>query len=304
MTSDGGVRLALEALQSDGAALTAAADAAEEALGVQRGALDLLVEGWRSDAGAGAVDFVARNCAAAADIVTALRGAAVVLGSLSENLGILADAEDEAPLPDDVNGDWYPPLDPSDSIDPSDPIDSRDPSDPRDPSDSIYPMDPRDRAVGAAYGDASNRLGELPMSQFEAPMPPPAVPPGVPALPNLGGALTGLIAQIAEALGSYSELDSEPEPETEPEPDPEPEPEPEPEPDPTPDPEPEPDPEPTPEPEPEPEPTPEPEPEPEPTPEPAPAADPGNAPAPLAAESADTETPCEIAADELPQIGG
>ena len=280
MTSAGGVRLALEALQSDGAALTAAADAAEEALGVQRGALDLLVEGWRSDAGAGAVDFLARNCAAAADIVTALRGAAVVLGSLSENLGILADAADEAPLPDDVNGDWYPPSDPMD------------------------PMDPMDRAVGAAYGDASNRLGELPMSRFEAPIPPPAVPPGVPALPNLGGALTGLIAQIAEALGSYSELDSEldAEPEPEPEPEPDPEPEPEPEPDPTPDPEPEPDPEPTPEPEPEPEPTL--EPEPEPTPEPAPAADPGNAPAPLAAESADTDTPCEIAADELPQIGG
>ncbi len=186
MTPDSGVRLALEALQSDGAALTAAANAAEEALGVQRGALDVLVEGWRSDAGTGALDFVAQNCAAAAEIVTALRGAAVVLGSLSENLGILADAKAEAPLsdellsdeplPDQVNGDWYPPMDPMiDRIDP----------------DGMNP------AVGAAYGDASTRLGELPMSRFEAPMPPPAVPSGVPALPNLGGALTGLIAQIA-----------------------------------------------------------------------------------------------------------
>jgi hypothetical protein len=136
MTSAVGVRLALEALQSDGAALTAAADAAEEALGVQRGALDLLVEGWRSDAGAGAVDFVARNCAAAADIVTALRSAAVVLGSLSENLGILADAEDEAPLPDDVNGDWYPPSDP---MDPSDPRDPRDPRVARHPGRQTKP---------------------------------------------------------------------------------------------------------------------------------------------------------------------
>ena len=105
MTPDSGVRLALEALQSDGAALTAAANAAEEALGVQRGALDVLVEGWRSDAGAGALDFVARNCAAAAEIVTALRGAAVVLGSLSENLGILADAKAEAPLSDEPLSD-------------------------------------------------------------------------------------------------------------------------------------------------------------------------------------------------------
>ena len=76
MTFDVGVRLALDALDADGAALSAAAAAAEEALGVQREALDVLTEAWRGVSGSGAADFVARNCEAAAEVVTALRDAA------------------------------------------------------------------------------------------------------------------------------------------------------------------------------------------------------------------------------------
>ena len=57
MTFDVGVRLALDALDADGAALSAAAAAAEEALGVQREALDVLTEAWRGVSGSGAADL-------------------------------------------------------------------------------------------------------------------------------------------------------------------------------------------------------------------------------------------------------
>ena len=107
MTFDAGVRLVLDALDADGAALTAAAAAAEEALGVQREALDVLTEGWRGISGSGAVDFVARNCEAAAEIVTALRDAAGVLNTLSEDLGYLLDMRAETSMRGDVLDDAF-----------------------------------------------------------------------------------------------------------------------------------------------------------------------------------------------------
>ena len=63
----------------DSAALSAAADTAEQALACHRDALAALAEGWRSETGSSATDFLHRQCAEATDIVAALRRAATEL---------------------------------------------------------------------------------------------------------------------------------------------------------------------------------------------------------------------------------
>ncbi len=145
--------------------------------------------------------------------------------------------------------------------------------------------------------------------------PPPSVPLVSPPLPDASGGLAALVAALAESLAAAPEtgLDVEAEPEeAEPE---EPEPEvetgigeskePEAQPDPAAEPEPvaDADPEQTEPQEPQEPPAPQPQPQP-PEPETAPPPSPLPLPPPLAAEStAADQSPCEIAADELPQVG-
>ena len=195
--------LRLDALDSDSAALAAAAVNSEEAVRVQREALDALTAGWHGGSGSRAVDFLARHCETAGGVVAALRCGAAELNALSEKLGHVVDAKVDAAL----SGDWVASRSPDDST--------------------------------TAYDKAVNRLGELPVPRFETPLAPtpptfdPMVPvtgmvpdpsrpapspvppqqaasgwdPGLPGvgLPNLGGSLAGLINQIAQALGSYSD---------------------------------------------------------------------------------------------------
>ena len=198
--------LRLDALAADSRSLAAAAVMSEEAVRLQREALELLTEGWRGGSGYGAVDFVARHCGAATDVLAALRDGAAILTTLGANLERAVDAKVDAAL----RGDWAAAM--------------------RSPTESM-----------AAYGEALTRLGELPAPRFETPLPPaaragtapalgtrtdpsgpipvsqpaslpspPPVPswaPGLPGsgLPDIGGSLAGLITQIARALGPYSD---------------------------------------------------------------------------------------------------
>ena len=198
--------LRLDALEADSAALASAASMSEEALHLQREALGVLTEGWRGGSGSGAVDFVARHCAAATGVIAEFRNGARVLGLLSENLGRAVDSKVDAVLADGISAEWA-------ATNPS----------------------------AAAYDEALTRLGELPSPRFETPLPSAApttdpgpgrpvatpsplassmpaqqtapswtsgLPPvGLPTagLPNFGGALAGLINQIAQVLGPYSD---------------------------------------------------------------------------------------------------
>ncbi|MEI6699299.1 MAG: hypothetical protein WCK99_09850, partial [Mycobacteriaceae bacterium] len=193
--------LRLDVLDSDSAALAAAAVNSEEAVRVQREALDALTAGWHGGSGSSAVDFLARHCETAGGVVAALRDGAAALNALGEKLRNVVDAKVDAAL----SGDWVP---------------SRS----------------RDDAT-TAYDTAVTRLGELPVPRFETPLaptppafdpmasdpsrpapalssvplPPQQAAPGwdsglsTAGLPNLGGSLAGLINQIAQALGSYSD---------------------------------------------------------------------------------------------------
>jgi len=198
--------LRLDVLEADSAALAAAASMSEEALHLLHQALDVLIEGWRGGSGSGAVDFVARHCAAAMAVIAEFRNGARVLSSLSENLGRAVDSKVDAVLADGISAEWA-----------------------------------ATNSSAAAYDEALTRLGELPSPRFETPLPPaapttdpgpsrpvatpsplpssmpaqqtapswtPGLPPaGLPTagLPNFGGALAGLINQIAQALGPYSD---------------------------------------------------------------------------------------------------
>lgn len=295
--AEAGVRL--EALAADAAALASAAGASEEALLVQRAALEVMTEGWRGGSGHGAVEFLSRHCSASAELVAALRDAAAILTTLGANLEHAVGVKVDAAL----CGDWTQAT--------------------RTPAAAV-----------AVYDEAIAGLGAVPLPRFEIPLapqppaaagsppdsgpaPPPmplsaqpaasSAPPGLPALalPNVGGSLAELITTLAQALGSYSDVAPLDDPLDAPmSPDPvaeakpvapeqvrladEPPPPDEPPPlDETP-----------------------PADEPPPTGEPLAAEELVPVPAPpdteVAAEAAtadDADTPCEIAADELPQVG-
>jgi len=236
-----------DTLVADSAALAGAASAAEEALRLEREALAVLRDGWSSDSGSAAADFIESHCRAGEAVVAALRHAADVLGSLGDTLL------------------------------------------------TVPPGDPATLARDQAHA----QLGERAPSAFpapDAPAAPASAPamnwPAIPTPPDVGGAIAGLVAQVVDALGTdpadppdAAPADSAPagEPQTRPD-------------------------------------TvaevtkppavipPVPEPVAPPAPAPAPVAPAPVDPAPLlAAEVPPPEpverTPCEIAADELPQVG-
>lgn len=206
--------LRLDILDADAAALTAASAGAEEALRIHREALDLLSHSWRGGSGSGAGEFLARQSAAAAEIVTSLRSAAAALTALRAGLEHLVDAKVDAARSGDFSA-----------------------------------VASLGTEAAAAYDVAVSRLGELPAPRFEtparpaeltpqqspdvppapqpvpdqapAPMPAPvsaplSVPPGQgwtsgapvgapPGIPDIGGSLAGLVTWIAQTLGSYAD---------------------------------------------------------------------------------------------------
>lgn len=205
--------LRLDILDADAAALTAASAGAEEALRIHREALDLVGHSWLGDSGSSAGEFLARQSAAAAKIVTSLRSAAAALTALRAGLEHLVDAKVDAAR----SGD--------------------------------FSAVARLGAEAAAYDVAVSRLRELQAPRFEtparpaeltpqqsldvrpapqpvpdqapAPMPAPvsaplSVPPGqgwtsgapvgaTPGIPDIGGSLAGLVTWIAQTLGSYAD---------------------------------------------------------------------------------------------------
>jgi hypothetical protein len=210
--------LRLDIVDADAAALTAASEGAEEALHIQREAFDLLSHSWRGGSGSGAGEFLARQSAAAAEVVASLRSAAVALSALRVGLEHLVDAKVDAAL----GGVW-----------------------------SAVPGSGAEGA--AAYGVAVSRLGELPAPRFETParpaeltQPPPAIPPppqpvpdqvsapmaapvsapvsplpgqgwasgapvgALPGISDIAGSLTGLVTWIAQTLGSYADTPTTP----------------------------------------------------------------------------------------------
>ena len=181
-----------QTLAADIAALDAAATLAEEALAYHRQALVLLAEGWQSETGSAIADFMNLQCVHAADVVDALRRAA---GELPESQ---ADpAGDEVPgRPVDQAG-VIPPL----------PVATP----PADPTAPIAPAPP----APAPAPDPVSAWTAPTSAAWNAPPPgtPWAAPGGLsdaasPSLPDLGGALAGLVAEIAQALGSYADAAS------------------------------------------------------------------------------------------------
>jgi hypothetical protein len=161
-----------DALESDCAALVAAGSLAEEALALHREALAIVEQGWHSQSGSAATDALRRQCGEAAELVTALH---------------------------DATGDFR------------------------------ALRDTAEYGVDASTAEPYNRLSDRPPAQFDtaepfifggapAPAPAPALPPppvpapapawtpgtAGPPLPDLGGALVGLVAQIADAVSSIS----------------------------------------------------------------------------------------------------
>lgn len=88
--------LDLHALDADCAALRAAADAADEALAVQRDGLGLLTAAWDGETGSQAADFIGRHGTAAARVVNELRVAADACAALRDTLWRLVDAKVDA----------------------------------------------------------------------------------------------------------------------------------------------------------------------------------------------------------------
>lgn len=264
-----------EALDADCAALAAAGSLAEEALALHRDALAILEQGWHSQSGSAATDALRRQCGQAAELVTALHDAT---GEFRQ----LRDAA-EAGMP--------------------------------------APADQFSTRLSDRLPAQFEAAQPVPFGNTAAPAPPPAAAwtPGPawtpaaagPQFPDLGSTLVGLVAQIADTLnlapaeeaGEAVQRGSAPPTEAPTEAPPAP---PSPpvhaagppaQPDPVlapspllaaerpPDP---------------PEPAPEPRPDPAPGPE-IPAVP--VAPVPEPAPPEDPQTPCEIAADALPQVG-
>ena len=88
--------LDLGALDADCAALQSAADAAEEALSIERDGLGALATAWQGGSADGAADFVERHCQAGAAVVAALRSAADGYAALRDNLWRIIEAKVDA----------------------------------------------------------------------------------------------------------------------------------------------------------------------------------------------------------------
>ncbi len=185
----------------DSAALEAAASIAEEALACHREALILVAEGWQSETGSAIAEFMDRQCSQATDVVDALRRAS---GSMPAAPDTWTDPGSEP-----VGGR---------SVDPADaPPPSAETTGP-----ATAPVDATTPAAPPAPGPVSPWTGQVPSPWAgQVPSPWAAAPvaadvpwaagsspaglPTPPAIPDFGGALVGLVSEIAQALGSYAE---------------------------------------------------------------------------------------------------
>jgi hypothetical protein len=181
---------------ADTTVLDTAAEIAEEALACHREALVLLAEGWQSETGSAITAFLDLQCAHAADIVDVLRGASRGIDPLPGTWADTAGDPSSGPMPGAADPlPWLPGVG-SDGADPITPA----------PAPMPLPMPTAAPAPAPVPG------------QFPSPWTAPvaadapwtasapaglAAPPSPPAFPDLGGALVGLVAEIAQALGSY-----------------------------------------------------------------------------------------------------
>ena len=184
----------------DSAALAAAADAAEEALACHRDALTALAEGWRSETGSSATDLLHRQCAEATDIVAALRRAATELTLLNDG------CVDPAGRTTADRSTADRPMAQATSEPVGNPVSGYAgavPALPHDPP-AVVPAE----AAASAPWAAQAAAGPWVAAPTSSPLAPANVLPSgsVPALPDLGGALVGLVAQIAQTLGSYADI--------------------------------------------------------------------------------------------------
>lgn len=168
-----------EAAAADSAALAAAADSAEEALACHRDALASLAVGWHSETGCAATDILQRHCAAATDIVAQLHRASTDLMSLRDDW-VSRSGDEPLEVQPGIPQPGPPAHDSAEGVEPTPP-----------PANAIAPP----ATVPTA----------LPWSMPPAPQAAPPQPGGSVPLPDLGGALVGLVAQIAQTLGSYAD---------------------------------------------------------------------------------------------------
>ncbi len=202
MSADG---FLAEVAAIDRAALTAAADVAEEALACHRDALAALGDGWRSETGSAATDVLHQQCAEATDIVVALRRVAVELALLNDGWADTAPGNAEAVRPDGVRTAEPPVAEASRSpagIPAADRFGAGTASPPGPPT--VVPAETVSAAPGSAQA-AGGPWSAAPTTAWQAPLGVPPAGSGA-ALPDLGGALVGLVAQIAQALGSYGDI--------------------------------------------------------------------------------------------------
>lgn len=205
--------LRLDILDADAAALTAASAGAEEALHNHREALDLVSHRWLGGSGSSAGDFLARQSAAAGEIIGSLRSAAAALSALRADLEYVVNAKVDSACSGDFSA-----------------------------------VAGSGTEAEVAYHVAISRLGELPAPRFETPArpaeltprQPPPVPPAPqpipdqapaaapaptsgplpspgqgwtsgapvgapPGIPEFGGSLAGLVTWIAQTLGSHAD---------------------------------------------------------------------------------------------------
>lgn len=183
------------AAAADSAALVAAARSAEEALACHRAALAALTEGWRSETGSAATNLAQEQCAEATDIVAALHRAAAELTVLRDGWA------------EDLTGEVGP-AGVQDGRPPGQPLvetSSRELGDPVPAPPEPLPVG--DFSTGTWAGEPTAGTWAGPWAAAPTPAPPPWPSGGsAPAFPDLGRALVGLVAQIAQTLGSYSDI--------------------------------------------------------------------------------------------------
>jgi hypothetical protein len=177
-----------EAAAADSAALAAAAGSAEEALTCHRDALAALAEGWRSETGSAATSRLQRQCADAAAIVAQLHRAAVELTLLRDDW-IQLSGHDSGGVAETPMVDASPPE--------TDRAAER--------LKALPALPPLPDPASGAPAPPTAPLSTQPA--VATPQSPPSWQPGspVPPVPDFGGALLGLVAQIAQALGSYTD---------------------------------------------------------------------------------------------------
>ena len=204
MSSD---ELVAHAAAADSAALAAAAGSAEEALACQRDALAVLADGWRSETGSAATALLQQRCAEATDIVAALHRAAEELRLLGQDWTDLTRGPQET-----VRTDGAPPGDHLMGETPNRPDSAAPPAGVCGEPASAGPW-PVQGWSAQAWPEPMG-AGPWAKAPTTAAAPVPTWPSGGSGPAGVGGALLGLVAQIAQSLGSYADSPVNPDAET------------------------------------------------------------------------------------------